>query len=105
MSVHIIFSSVWAAEWLPFWKELFTQFSICSLCIVTICNFSYLPFWFLGGNRSLIALVPGYSLLVTFAISSSACHRYSFFILSICIFNDSHFGSGTIHLFIFNYYD
>ena len=33
--VHIICSSVWVAEWPPF-------------CILTICNFNYFPFGFLG---------------------------------------------------------
>ena len=43
MSVHIIFSSVWVAEWLSFGKELLTRLIICSLCILTICNFSFFP--------------------------------------------------------------
>ena len=46
--VHIIFSSVWVAEWPPFGKELLTRLAICSLCILTICNFSYSPFWDIG---------------------------------------------------------
>ena len=36
--VHIIFSSVWVAQWPPFGKELPTRLTICSLCILTICN-------------------------------------------------------------------
>ena len=44
--VHIIFSLVKVAEWPPFEKELLTQLTICSLRILTICNFSYFPFWF-----------------------------------------------------------
>ena len=44
MFVHITFSSVWVAEWLPCGKELPTRLTMCSLCIVTICNFSYFPF-------------------------------------------------------------
>ena len=44
--VHIIFSSVWVAEWPPPGKKLLTRLTICSLCILTICNFSYFPFWF-----------------------------------------------------------
>ena len=35
---HIIFSSVWVDEWPPFGKELLTWLTICSLCILTICN-------------------------------------------------------------------
>ena len=41
--VHLIFS---VAEWPPFGKKLLTQLTICSLCILTICNFSYFTFWF-----------------------------------------------------------
>ena len=46
MCVHIIFSSVWVAEWQPFGKELLIPLTICSFCILTICHFSYFPFWF-----------------------------------------------------------
>ena len=46
MCVHIIFSWVWVGEWPPFGEELLTRMAICSLCILTICNFSYFPFWF-----------------------------------------------------------
>ena len=43
--VHrIIFNWVWVAEWPPFGKELLTRLSICCLCILTICIFSYFPF-------------------------------------------------------------
>ena len=41
MCAHIVFSSVWVAEWPSFEKELLTWLTICSLCILTICNFSY----------------------------------------------------------------
>ena len=44
--VHISFSSVLVAEWPPFGKKLLTLFPICYLCILTICNISYFPFWF-----------------------------------------------------------
>ena len=33
-------SSVYVAEWPPFGKELLTRLTICSLCIMSICNFS-----------------------------------------------------------------
>ena len=46
--VHIIFRSVWVAEWQPFGKKLLTRLTICSLCLLTISNFSYFPFWFSG---------------------------------------------------------
>ena len=42
--VNIIFSLVWVAEWPPFGKELPTQLSICSLCILTICYLSFFAF-------------------------------------------------------------
>ena len=48
MCVHISFSSVWVAERPSFGKELLPRLTICSLCILTICNFSYFPLWFLG---------------------------------------------------------
>ena len=38
MFVHIIFSSVYVAEWPPFGKVLFTRLTICSQCILTICK-------------------------------------------------------------------
>ena len=54
--VHIIFSSVWVAERPSFGKELFTRLTLCSLCILTICNISYFPgfvFWLLESSWSL----------------------------------------------------
>ena len=42
--IYIIFSSVWVAKWPSFGKELLTRLTICSLCILTICNFSYFLF-------------------------------------------------------------
>ena len=38
----------WVAEWSSFGKELLTRLTMCSLCILTICNFSYFPFSFRG---------------------------------------------------------
>ena len=46
MCFHIIFNLVWVAEWPSFGKELLTRLTICSLCILTMCDFSYFPFWF-----------------------------------------------------------
>ena len=48
MYVHVIFNSVWVSEWSAFGKELLTRLTICSFCILTICNFNYFPFGFLG---------------------------------------------------------
>ena len=38
-------SSVWVAEWPSFRKKLPTWLAMCSHCILSICNFSYFPFW------------------------------------------------------------
>ena len=55
MSVSVLFSSsvcqddiksVCVAEWPPFEKEMLIRFTVCSLCILTYCNFSYFPLWF-----------------------------------------------------------
>ena len=45
--VHIIFSWDSVAEWPPFGKYLFTRLTVCSLCVLTFCYFSYFRFWFL----------------------------------------------------------
>ena len=66
MCVHIIFSSVWVAEWPPFGKELLTRLTICSLCILTIYNSIISRFGFEGGIWILIAHVPGLCILITF---------------------------------------
>ena len=36
----------WVAELSPFGKEILNRLSICSLCILTFCNFIYFLFWF-----------------------------------------------------------
>ena len=56
MFVKSIFSSVWVAEWSPFGKKLPTWLTICSLCILTICDFSYFPFWFFGRDSGSLLL-------------------------------------------------
>ena len=43
MCVHIIFSSVWVAEWPALGKELLIRLTICSLCFLTICKSSFFP--------------------------------------------------------------
>ena len=43
---HIISSLAKVAEWPPFGEELLTRLTIYSLCILTICDFSYYPCWF-----------------------------------------------------------
>ena len=34
------------AEWPPFGREMLIRLTICSLCVLTYCNFSYFPLWF-----------------------------------------------------------
>ena len=63
MCVHINFSSVQIAEWQPFGKELLTRLTIFSLCILTICNFSYFPFGLEVGIWVLIAPVRGHQVI------------------------------------------
>ena len=48
MYLQIIFGLVKLAERPPFRKLMPPQFTICSLCILAICCFSYFPFWFRG---------------------------------------------------------
>ena len=43
--VHIMFSSALVGE-LPSFREIAARFTVCSLCILNRCNFSYFPFWF-----------------------------------------------------------
>ena len=64
--VYIILSSVSVAQWPPFGKKLLTRLTICSICILTICNISYFPFLvFEGWSWVLIASVPDFCILVT----------------------------------------
>ena len=56
-------SSVLFAEWPYFGKELLPRLTICSLCILTLCNFSYFPFGFEGWIWVLIASVPDVGIL------------------------------------------
>ena len=68
MCVHISSSSVCVAEWPPFGKELLTRLTICSLCILTICNFSCFEGWI----WVLIASVPCLCIRFTFHIPFQA---------------------------------
>ena len=61
-------SVVLVAEWPPFGKELPIRLTVCSHCILSICNFSYSPFGFDSGVWFLIAPVPVHCLLVTFYV-------------------------------------
>ena len=51
-------SSVWVVEW--------PHLGNSSLCILTICNFSYFRFGFKGWIWVLIASVPGFCIHFTF---------------------------------------
>ena len=59
--VHIIFSSVWVAEWPPFGKELLILLTKHSLCIFVILVISC--FGFDGWIWVMIAAVPGLCIL------------------------------------------
>ena len=68
MFAHYTFSSVWVTEWPPFGKYLPARLTICSHCILSICNI-YLfisRFGFKSGICLLIAPVPVHCFSVTF---------------------------------------
>ena len=71
MCVHIIFSSVFVAEWSPFGKYLLTRLTICSLCILTICNISNFPFFVLRAGF-------GFRLALIFAYFSPLSSPYTY---------------------------
>ena len=81
MRVHIIFSSVLVAEWPYFKKELLPLLTICSLCILTLCNFSFFPFWFKGWIWVLIASVPDVGILFTFKYDVRGVNAHTFICL------------------------
>ena len=70
MCVHIIFGSVWVAEWPPFGNKLLTRLNICFLCILIVCNFSCPRFGFEGWISVLIVSVPSLCILFTFRLSA-----------------------------------
>ena len=52
------------------------RFTISSLCIMTICNFSYFPLWFLGGEfgsdcNSSLSMLSFYFVFSVTAVSMS----------------------------------
>ena len=53
---------------------MLTRFTICSLCSLTLCTFSYSRFRFEGGIWVLIAPVLGHCLLVTFTDVFIICY-------------------------------
>ena len=44
--VTYTFSSVWVADWPPFWKELSIRLGFCSRCILSFCNSCSFQFGF-----------------------------------------------------------
>ena len=44
----------------PFGNELLIRLTLRSFCILTVCSFSYFPFWICGR----VAEVPGHCILV-----------------------------------------
>ena len=78
MFVHIIFSSVFVAEWPPLGKELPTRLTIvlCFLCILTVIilvifRFGVVVVFFFWGGGAIwvmIAPVPGHCILNTCTI-------------------------------------
>ena len=76
--VHIIFSSVWVAEWPPLGKYLLARLTICSLCILTICNLVIFRFGFEGWIWVLVAQVPGLCILFTFTVLKLRCQPLTF---------------------------
>ena len=50
------------------WERAASRLTICSLCILTICKFSYSRFAFEGGIRVMVSPVLGHCMLVTLTI-------------------------------------
>ena len=59
-------------------KELLPRLTICSLYILTLCNFSYFPFGFDGW----IVSVPDVGILFTFKQDARGVNAHTF----ICLF-------------------
>ena len=63
-------SLVKVAEGPPFRKGLFIQFTVCSICIMLICNISFSHFGFHDRILVLTAQVPGHCFLFIFEFLS-----------------------------------
>ena len=63
----------------PFGKELTSRLTLCSLCLRSICNFSYFLSWFCEMILIAISPVPGHCALVAFRLEDSQDLRLSFF--------------------------
>ena len=81
------FSSVWVAEWPLFGKDLLTRLTICSLCILTICKFSY--FFLRAVFWVLIALVPVNGICVTFPMTKFKQKIIAWIYLAMTIYHES----------------
>ena len=64
------FSSVLAAEWPPFGKELSTRLTVCSLGTLTVCNLVFPRFGYVGVICVLIAAVPDHCILVVYMLKT-----------------------------------
>ena len=61
--MQIILGSVKVAEWPPFWKQLLSKLTICSLCIMSSCCFIS-HFCFKDRIVVMIVSIPGHCLLL-----------------------------------------
>ena len=61
-----------------FWERTAPSVDLSSLCILTLCNFSYFPFWF----WVLIVSVPDVGILFTFKQDAHGVNAHTF----ICLF-------------------
>ena len=73
---HCLSFTLKLAVWPRFGRELLIRFTVCSFCILTICNFSYFPdvSGFEGGTLVPIASVPGHCL--SFSLSNVSMCRF-----------------------------
>ena len=63
---HLMFVRFWLLSGHLFFKELPTRLAVCSLYILSNCNFSHFLFWFWEWDSDLIAPVPVHGFLSTF---------------------------------------
>ena len=70
------------AEWPYFGKELLPRLTICSLCIMTLCNLVISRFGFEGWIWVLIASVTDVGIYFTFKQDARGVNAHTF----ICLF-------------------
>ena len=76
---------------------MLTRLTICSLCILTICNISYFRFGFEGWSWVLIASVPDLCLLFYLYCFIMAASKYIWIIVYIKTTNTNIFLFKCIH--------